>query len=82
MMNDVLEVVSKLEGKSMVSSKLIYKIKHTTDGSIEKFKAIFVAYGFSQKEGIDCQEIFSPVERYTSIRTIMAVADKMKWKLH
>jgi hypothetical protein len=66
----------------VVSSKWLYKIKHATDGSIEKHKARFVARGFSQKEGIDCEETFSLVARYTSIRTIIALAAKMKWKLH
>ena len=53
MNDDVWDVVPRLEGKSIVTSKWIYKIKHDTDGSIEKYKAIFVARGFSQKEGID-----------------------------
>ena len=37
---------------------------------------------FSWKEGIDYEETFAPVARYTSIRTIIALAAKMKWKLH
>ena len=37
---------------------------------------------FSQKEGIDYEETFALVARYTSIRTIIALATKMKWKLH
>ena len=67
MKNDVWHIVPKPENKSVVSSKWIYKIKHVDDGSIEKYKAIFVARRFSQKEGIDYEDIFSPVERYTSI---------------
>ena len=47
MKNDVRDIVPKPEGKSVVSSKWIYKIKHTVDGSIEKYKARFVAIGFS-----------------------------------
>ena len=82
MKNDVWEVVPKLEGKSVVSSKRIYTIKHTIDRSIKKYKARFVACGFSQKEGFDYEETLSPVARYTSIITIMAVADKTEWKLH
>jgi hypothetical protein len=66
----------------VVSSKWLFKIKHVVDGSIEKYKARFVAHGFSQKEGIDYEETFTPVARYTSIRTIIALAAKMKWKLH
>jgi hypothetical protein len=66
----------------VVSSKWLYKIKHAVDGSIEKHKARFVACGFSQKEGIGYEETFAPVASYTSIRTIIALAAKMKWKLH
>ena len=47
MKNDVWDVVPRPEGKSVVTSKWIYKIKHTTDASIEKYKARFVARGFS-----------------------------------
>ena len=42
MENDVQDVVPRPEGKSIVSSMWIYKIKHATDGSIEKYKARFV----------------------------------------
>jgi hypothetical protein len=80
--NDVWEIVPRPKSKDVVSSKWVYKIKHATDGSIEKYKARFVACGFSQKKGIDYEETFAPVARYTSIRTIIALAAKMKWKLH
>jgi hypothetical protein len=66
----------------VVFSKWLYKIKHTADGSIEKYKARFVACVFSQKEGIDYEETFSHVDKYTSIRTTIALAANMKWKLH
>ena len=82
MKNDVWDIVPKPENKSVVSSKWIYKTKHVTDGSIEKYKERFVARGFSQKEGINYEETFSLVARYTSIRTIMALASMMKWDLH
>jgi hypothetical protein len=42
----------------------------------------FVARGFSQVEGIDCEETFAPIARYTSIRTIIALATSMGWRLH
>ena len=74
----VWDIVPKPEGKSVVSSKWIYKIKHATDGSIDKYNAWFVDRGFYLKEGIDYEETFAPVARYTSIRTIMALASMMK----
>jgi hypothetical protein len=49
----------------VVSSKWLYKIKHVVDGSIEKYKARFIAHGFSQKEGIDYEETFALVSKYT-----------------
>ena len=45
--NGVWEVVPRPEGKSVVTSKWLYKIKHAADGSIEKYKARFVARGIS-----------------------------------
>ena len=80
--NDVWEVVPRPKNKDVVSSKWIYKIKHAVDENIEKHKARFLARGFSQKEGIGYEETFSLVSRYTSIRTIIALAAKRKWKLH
>ena len=38
--------------------------------------------GFSQRKGIDYEETFSLVARYTSIRTVMEFASMMKWDLH
>jgi len=82
MKNDVWDVVPRLKGNSVVTSKWIYKTKHAADESVEKYKARFVACGFSQKEGIDYEETFAPVARYTSIRAILAIDAVMKWKLH
>eukprot|EP00253_Pinus_taeda_P032980 PITA_32980 len=53
MKNDVWEVVPRPKGKSVVTSKWLYKIKHVADGSIEKFKARFVSRGFSQSQGFE-----------------------------
>ena len=67
-------MVSRPQGKSVVTSKWLFKIKHGANGSIEKCKARFVARGFSQKEGIDYDEIFAPVAQYTTIRFVIALA--------
>jgi hypothetical protein len=82
MKNDVWDIVLRPEGKSVVTSKWIYKIKHTVDGSIERHKMRFVAREFSQVEGIDYEETFAPVARYTSIRMIVSPAASMGWRVH
>ena len=48
MNNDMWEVVLRPKGKLVVTSKWLHKIKNATNGSIEKYKAWFVAREFSQ----------------------------------
>ena len=47
MKNDIWDIVPRPKRKSVVSSNWLYKIKHPTNGSIEKFKVRFVSRGFS-----------------------------------
>ena len=82
MKNQVLEVVLRPQEKKVVGSRWIYKVKHAVDGSVEKYMACFVAKGFSQKEGIDYEETFAPVARYSSIQTIISLAAEMGWRVH
>lgn len=80
--NNVWDIVPRPKEKFVVSSKWLFKIKHDADGSIEKHKARFVARGFSQKEGIDYEETFAHVARYTYVRAIIAIAAAKGWKIH
>ena len=72
--NSASKIVPRPVDKSMVGSRWIYKVKQAVDGSVEKYKARFVARGFSQIEGIYYEETFSPVARYSSIRTILSLS--------
>ena len=74
MVNDVWEVVPRPQDRSMVVLRWTYKIKYTADDSVEKYKSMFVARGYAQKEGIDYEETFALVARYTSIRTMISLA--------
>jgi len=65
-----------------VSSRWLYKVNQATDDSVEKHKAKFVVRGFSQVEGIDYDEIFAPIARYSSIRSILALSAQMGLKIH
>jgi hypothetical protein len=77
MKNEVWEIVPRPKEKSVVTSKWVYKIKHAADGSVDKYKAKFIARVFSQKEGEDYEKTFSLVARYTSIRAIISLATSM-----
>eukprot|EP00253_Pinus_taeda_P027409 PITA_27409 len=82
MKNDAWEIVPRPSDKSIVTSKWIYDIKHLVDGNIDKYKARFVTRGFSQKEGIDYEETFAPIARYTTIRSLVSLAAIMGWNIH
>ena len=80
--NNVWDVVPRPENKSVVSSHWLYKVKQAADGSVEKHNEIFVAHGFSQVEGIDYDENFAPVSRYSSTISILTLDAHMGWKIH
>ena len=65
-----------------MDSKLIFKVKHVADRNIEKYKARFMAKGFSQVEGIEYEETFALIARYYSIRSILALVVHLGWKIH
>jgi len=80
--NSALEVVPRPKYKLVVGSRWIYNVKQAINGNVEKHKAIFVAKGFSQVEGIYYKDTFAPVERYSSIKSILTLLEKMGWNIH
>ena len=75
-------MVPRLADKSIVGSRWIFKLKQAVDGSIKKYKAKFVAKVYSQVEGIDYEDTFALVARYSSITLILALVVQMGWKIH
>jgi hypothetical protein len=59
--NDTWELVPLPEGKNIVGSRWVFKVKRDANGSVQRYKARLVAQGYSQAEGVDYQEVFSPV---------------------
>ena len=72
--NQVWILVDPFEGIVPIGCTWIYKRKIGTDGKVETYKARLVTKDYSQHEGIDYQETFSPIAMLKSICTLLAVA--------
>ncbi|CAL2270719.1 unnamed protein product [Prunus armeniaca] len=68
-------------GVNIVGSKWIYKVKRNSDGSVSRYKARLVAQGFSQTQGFDYSETFSPVVRHMTVQLILSLAAMHGWQL-
>ncbi|KAG9453417.1 hypothetical protein H6P81_006321 [Aristolochia fimbriata] len=70
----IWDMVSLPPGKSVIGCKWIFKIKTTTDGSVDRYKSRLVAKGYTQEYGIDYEETFAPVARLTFFRLLISLA--------
>ncbi|THG93569.1 hypothetical protein EW026_g7700 [Hermanssonia centrifuga] len=74
--------VNKPKGRRLVDCKWVYTIKRGPDGEVIKYKARLVARGFTQIEGVDYNETFAPVSKFTSIRSLLALAAVHNLEIH
>ncbi|GJR68618.1 putative RNA-directed DNA polymerase [Tanacetum coccineum] len=72
--NNTFELVKLPKGKRALKNKWVYKLKTEEHTSRPRYKARLVVKGFSQKRGIDFDEIFSPVVKMGSIRVVLGLA--------
>ena len=80
--NETWKLVKLPSGRKPVGCRWIFKSKRGKDGKIERYKALLVAKGYTQRYGGDYDETFSPVVRYSSVRALLPYAVQNEMMIH
>lgn len=64
------------KGKQTIDSKWVYKVIYKPNGEVEQYKVRLVTKEFSQLEGIDYHDMFAPVTKLVTVRTLLAISTK------
>jgi hypothetical protein len=79
--NEVWELVEPPANRKVIGSKWVFKRKMNADGTVERYKAHLIAQGCAQRFRLNYEETFSPVVRFQSIRSMVALGAQHKLKL-
>lgn len=77
--NETWELVELPKDRRAIGCKWVYKIKSHGENKI--FKARLVAQGYSQKYGIEYDEVFAPVVKHATYRILLTIAARKQMKV-
>ncbi|GKF99594.1 retrovirus-related pol polyprotein from transposon TNT 1-94, partial [Tanacetum coccineum] len=80
--NDVWELVPNPIDMTIIGTKWVYRNKLDENGVVTRNKAMLVAQGYNQQEGIDYDETYAPIARLESVRILLAYACALDFKLY
>ncbi|XP_063942736.1 uncharacterized protein LOC135150383 [Daucus carota subsp. sativus] len=78
----VWELVPKPEDTSIIGTKWVFRNKLDENGTVVRNKARLVAQGYTQMEGIDFDETYTPLARIESILMLLAFACHKGFKVY
>jgi hypothetical protein len=82
MANGTWELAPLPSNRKRVGCKWVFRTKRDANGDIVRYKARLVAKGFSQVEGVDFNETFAPVAKFSTIRCLLALGAAMDLEIH
>jgi hypothetical protein len=82
MKNRTWFLVKRPHDANVVKGRWVYKIKLNADGSVDRYKARWVARGYSQIEGVDFDVIFAPVATSNALRLFLVISASEDFELH
>ncbi|XP_073025307.1 uncharacterized protein [Primulina eburnea] len=79
--NHTWDVVDLPLNVKPIGCRWVYKVKHNSDGSVDKLKARLVAKGYTQQPGVDFHDTFSPTAKIVTIRCLLSLSASYQWPI-
>lgn len=76
------DLVNRKPDMKIISCKWVFHIKRFQNGEIDRYKARLVARGCEQKYSVDYTEVYAPVARIQTIRTLLAISVEKGYYIH
>ena len=80
--NRTWDLVPRPPGSNVATGKWIWTHKRWADGTLYRYKARWVLWGFTQCPRVDYDETFSPVVKLATVRTVLSLALTLLWPVH
>jgi hypothetical protein len=78
--NNTWDLVPPPRNANIVSGKWVFCHKLKPDDSLDRYKARWVLRSFSQEQGVDFDETFSPVVKLAMVRVVLSITLSLKWE--
>ena len=79
--NETQEIVERPKDKKEVGYRWIYTVKYQADGTLDRYKARFIAKEYTQTYWIDYEQTFAPVAKMNTVKIIISLAAHFGWEM-